>query len=161
MAFKGRRVAAALALSKPDIFDFSLAHPVMPPGWVYEIKPLNSLATAELEAVFYTDALLLAGIPSMPGLTGTPGTFGCVPAPAGWATYAALLPGAIVYWYKKATNAELEAQGLAPVPDPVGDQTVAALEAAGATAAVAGLAAVLAAILKAMIDAGWILAFLA
>jgi hypothetical protein len=160
LMFKGSRVAVALGLSKPDIFDFSLEHPVMPPGWVYEIKPWNSLATAEFEALFYTDALLLAGIPSMPGLTGAPGTTGCLPAPGGWFIFAALLPGAIVYWYRKATNAELQAQGLSPADDPVADKTAAALKAAGATAAVAGAVAVIAVILEALKDAGWIIVFL-
>jgi hypothetical protein len=161
LMFKGNRVAVALGLSKPDIFDFSYTHPAGPPGWVYEIKPWNSLATAEYEALFYADALILAGIPAMPGLVGTPGTFGCLPAPGGWFAFSALAPGAIVYWYRKATAQELQAHGLAPADDHVEQETLAALKAASAAASVVAAAGVLAVIFKALMDAGWTLAFLA
>jgi hypothetical protein len=154
------RVEVGLALSKPDIFHFSLFHPEMPPGWVYEIKPWTSEALAVTEALFYADALILAGIPSMPGLTTQPGTSGCVPAPGGWYVYEAPAPGAIVYWYRKATKQEAQEWAKVPVPDTTKQQTLNALKAAGATAAVVGTAGVLAAILRALLQAGWELIFL-
>jgi hypothetical protein len=174
LQFKGDRVALALALSRPDIFDYLQTHPLMqpgwdfarPPAWIYEIKPCNpaGIARAEIEALFYSDVLIMIGIPTLPGPTGAPGTFGCLPAPGGWFAYTAVTSGAIVYYYRQATPEEILARGLDPAlyqaPQKTTQQMANALKAAGATASVAVAAGAAAALADALADAGWALLFL-
>lgn len=167
LMFEYEGIAAALALSRPDIFDYNVGHPLIElgdgtavaPAWVYEIKPWNSLETAVAEANFYADALLLAGIPTTTGPPSMPGTSGCLPAPGGWYAYAALIPGAIVYYYQAATAQEIEARGLEPAsyqpPQAVLQQVLAALTAAGATGQATSQAGPIAALLGALLAAGW------
>lgn len=155
--FKKNRLAVALAISRPDIFHWSLSHPEGAPGWIYEIKPWGSVALAEAEALFYASVLQLANVDTTLGPIGMPGTFGCVPAPAGWYVFSAVLPGALVYWYRKATKAEAEAAGEEVAPSPTLDKVTAGVEAAGATVALAPLVN---AIIEALFADGWILAFL-
>ena len=124
---------------------------------MYEIKPWHSVAVAETEALFYADALTLAGIDTTPGPVGAPGTAGCVPAPGGWYVFEAAAPGAIGYWYRKATKAEAEERGTEPVETKVDKETLAAVAKAGIQISLAGL---LSSLFTALLEEGWVLVFL-
>ena len=160
-AFHGSRLAAALALARPDIFELGLAHD-MPPGWVYEIKPAGGgagAAQAEFEALFYADALTLCGIPVVPGPPGAEGTTGIVPIAHGWAAFLSPMPGVIVYRAKHASPRAIRARNQVPVNSELGDKLAAALKAAGEIAAIAAKAAVLALLAAALVAGGWVLLF--
>ena len=152
MTVKGNRIAHALAISRPDIFHWNLIHPP-PPGWVYEIKPWNSAETAVFEAKFYANALTLVNIPAAPGPVGTPGTMGVLSAPGGWFVFDSLLPGAIVYQYRKAKKGE------GRMPSETLDAVEAAMAAASLTLAARAAAPVVAAVLDVLEDLEFVLAF--
>jgi hypothetical protein len=65
----------------PDIFDFYEAHPSLPPGWLYEIKPWSLTTAAALEADTYV--ALLGEAHAGLGPEGAPGTSGTIAAPNG------------------------------------------------------------------------------
>jgi hypothetical protein len=156
-AFQGSRIALALALAKPDIFEFGFEHG-MPPGWVFEIKPLMSVNLAEFEAQFYAFAMTMCDIPVIPGPIDAPGTRGVVPAPGGWAAFVCAEPGAIVYRIRRASK-QAVAQRV-PVPDPAEskarDNAEQIVRASGqaATAVEIGL---IAGFLVFMLEWGWVL----
>lgn len=150
--FKAGRIRAALSRSKPDIFDFSMEHG-MPPGWVYEIKPMSLARVAEFEAVFYTMALTLAGVPVLPGPVRAPGTYGTVPAPGGWFQFWTPAPGAIVYRWHRPTRLELERRK----QEKLERQSTAKLEAMAAALGVSvGVMALMLALLEFLKVVGWV-----
>lgn len=109
--FKAGRVRQALARAKPDIFDFSVAHPSGAPGWVYEIKSARLATLAEYEALFYCAVLTMSGLWSSPGAMGAPGTTGVLPAPHGWFEFGTPAEGAIVYQLHRASKKQVEERG--------------------------------------------------
>jgi hypothetical protein len=152
-AFKGAAIRAALAAGKPDIFDFSLSHG-LPPGWVYEIKPVSWAKIAAVEAEWYSFALTLAGVPVMPGPRNAKGTFGTIAAPHGWFRFYTPYPGVIAYRWQRATKEQLEKAG-----EKSFDFDTKALREALRLTLTAGLWALLGALVWWLIRNGWRLRF--
>jgi hypothetical protein len=148
-------LSAALAASKPDIFDFSLVHPPV----LYEIKPWTLAEVAVIEAAFYTTAFLEAGIPVIPGPVGFRGTFGVVPAPNGYFVFEAPVPGVIAYQYLQASRKEIKERDAKRGKQSQQLELSALAKAAGATAATGAGLLILAALLEALKDVGWIILF--
>lgn len=151
--FKG--FTRAMAASRPDIFELVFAHaPLMPPGWVYEIKPWGrgkGAKRAEREAAFYAAALTLCSIPAAPGPPEQPGTFGVVPVPGGWVAFTSPLPGVIVYRKARASKRALQHRN----QDPASKNLIDFLMGLGFTLATA---AMIAALLAAIASGGWVVA---
>lgn len=155
-AFRGSQLRVALAVARPDIFELGIGHG-MPPGWVYEIKPWTSVALAEYEALFYAALLSMSDIPVIPGPPGdVPGTFGVIPIPGGWAAYMSPEAGVIVYKIRWPSKKALEARKQERANSEVEAKVMQELSAVGLKVAIAGA---LASIAAALIDYGWIFAF--
>ncbi|MGW3819774.1 hypothetical protein [Streptomyces sp. NPDC005046] len=159
-SFKASRLTKALAISRPDIFEFGSAHG-MPPGYVYEIKPSADgagLARALAEAEFYTSVLTLCGIPAQRGPRLNQGVNGVVPTVGGWAAFVCPVPGVIVYRYKQATKRRLEERKTVPQFVNVRMQTADWVRTSGQAAQVAEVG-LLAAIIALLIEYGWVFVF--
>jgi hypothetical protein len=159
-AFQGSGIKQALAVSRPDIFEFGFAHG-MPPGWVFEIKPAAGGAGAALaaaEAAFYSTVLTLCDIPAVPGPVTAAGVSGVIPVAGGWVAYVSPLPGTILYRYRKAPDESLEARGQVRVYKAVRDRTERWVRASGA-AADGVKAGLLAAIVAVLLEYGWVVIF--
>jgi hypothetical protein len=164
-SFTGGKVKKALAISRPDIFEFGFSHG-MPPGYVYEIKPYAGgagLARALAEAEFYTAVLTLCEVHAELGPVVNPGVDGVVPVVGGWAAFVCPLPGVIVYRYKMASKRRLEERATATAPAPkyvdVRVRTEDFVRASG-NAAQAAEVGLLAAIFALLITYGWPLLFI-
>jgi hypothetical protein len=152
--FKAGRIRKALSRSKPDIFDFSMEHG-LPPGWVYEIKSVRLAAVAEFEAVFYTMALTLAGVPVLPGPLDAPGTVGTVPAPGGWFQFWTPAPGAIVYHWQRPSSEELKKRKQEKFEMKNLNEMAKSAAAAGIAVSSLGL---MSALIEFLLEGGWVLA---
>jgi hypothetical protein len=160
--FQGSPLAAALALARPDIFEFEEGWHGMPPGWVYEIKPASEgagAATAAFEAKFYATAISLCDIPVEPGQAAAIGTEGVVPVPHGWAAFVSPLPGVIVYRVVYASAQAIAQRRQARAHSALRDRIEQGLRVAAPAAAAAALALLAALLLVLCYICGFILAF--
>ena len=92
-------------LLKPDIANLTRLH-------LYEIKSEAEASAGAAKLATYLGAFQAAGVPMEAGPMAEPGTQGVLPAPAGFVLYHCLMPGLIVYRYRRALPE--------PVPLPVG-----------------------------------------
>ena len=154
-SFKSETVIKeAFKRKKPDIFDFYEAHPEVPPGWLYEIKPWSLIAEGAMQADIYVG--LLAEANAGLGPQHVPGTQDTIPAPNGWFDFECPVPGVICYSYQPAPRDAVKARDAALGRETKPLRLRDAVAAAGAAAAVTGALAVL---LEALEAAGWIMAF--
>lgn len=98
---------------KPDIANLNRMH-------LYEIKPRGSETLAETTVRRYQRTLMAAGVPMGLGGPAEQGTSGVIPAPGGHYIFQAVLPGVIIYQYRKG------AYQPAPVPVTVPSRVPAA-----------------------------------
>jgi len=152
--FSPGRIATALTGLKPDIVEFSYAH--VPPGVLYEIKPLWWDEVAAADAAMYHAALTQAGVPVGLGPVGFPGTYGEIPAPNGYYIFFAPVPGVIGYVYLQAALEKIRARDAQQNRKTQNKLDAEALRNAGlATGLGAALLALAAAVLEAIKDGGF------
>jgi hypothetical protein len=151
-------IKAGYKYVKPDIFDFSMAHTKLPPGWVYEIKPARLAKVAKLEAIMYAGVLISAGVPAYLGPKDADGTRGVMPAPDGWFLFESPDKGVITYRYLRAPQEKIYERNRQRGRVPAKPRYQEAVEANAAGAAIWSTT-LLAILLELLEEAGWIPAF--